>query len=34
MKKKVEFDTGNPERVGTEVSFEIKLNNNTLEVVR
>ena len=28
MTEKVEFDTGNPERVGTEVSFEIKLNEN------
>ncbi|MEE2604931.1 MAG: membrane or secreted protein [Bacteroidota bacterium] len=33
MTEKVEFDTGNPERVGSKVSFEIKLNNNTLEVI-
>jgi hypothetical protein len=33
MTEKVEFETNTPERVGTEVSFEIKITDTTLEIV-
>jgi hypothetical protein len=33
MTEKVEFDTGNPERVGDEVSFAVSINDSTLSIV-
>lgn len=33
MTEKVEFDSVNPERVGTEVSFEVAINDTTMEIV-
>jgi len=33
MTEKVEFDTVTPERVGTEVSFEVKITDTTMEIV-
>ena len=33
MTEKVEFNSDNPERVGTESNFKIKVANNTLEIV-
>lgn len=33
MIEKVEFDTDNPERVGTEVKFEIAITDDVLEIV-
>ena len=33
MTETVEFDTNNPERVGSEVSFKVKLSDNTLKIV-
>jgi hypothetical protein len=33
MTEKVEFHTDNSERVGTEVSFKVKVNTSTLEIV-
>jgi len=31
--EKIEFDTNNPERVGTEISFKVYLNDSVLEIV-
>lgn len=33
MTEKVEFDTNNPERVGTEVSFEVFITDSTMGIV-
>ena len=33
MTEKIEFDTQNPERVGTEVSFEVFLNDSTMGII-
>jgi len=33
MTEKVEFNTDNPERVGTEVSFEVSITDTTLQIV-
>lgn len=33
MTETVKFDTNNPERVGSEVSFKVKLSDNTLKIV-
>ena len=33
MTEKVEFHTDNPERVGTEVSFEVSITDTTLQIV-
>lgn len=33
MTEKVEFDTNNPERVGTEVSFEVFIKDSTMGIV-
>ena len=33
MTEKVEFDTVTPERVGTEVSFEVEITDTTMEIV-
>ncbi len=33
MTEKVEFDTNNSERVGTEVSFEVFINDSTMNIV-
>lgn len=33
MTEKVEFDTNNPERVGTEVSFEVFINDSIMGIV-
>ena len=33
MTEKVEFDTENPERVGSEVSFKLAINDSTLSIV-
>ncbi|MEQ8470400.1 MAG: membrane or secreted protein [Marinoscillum sp.] len=33
MTEKVEFDTKNPDRVGSEIKFEIALSDNALEIV-
>lgn len=33
MTEKVEFDTVTPERVGSEVSFEVKITDNTIQIV-
>ena len=33
MTEKVKFDTVTPERVGTEVSFEVKITDTTMEIV-
>ena len=33
MTEKVEFDTNNSERVGTEVSFEVSINDSIMEIV-
>ncbi|MBK7289602.1 MAG: membrane or secreted protein [Chitinophagaceae bacterium] len=33
MTEKIEFDTNNPERVGTEISFKVHINDSILEIV-
>jgi len=33
MTEKIEFDTDNPELVGTEVSFKVRVTNNEIEIV-
>jgi len=33
MTETVEFDSSNPERVGSEVSFEVQINGNTMDIV-
>ncbi len=33
MTEKVEFDTDNPERVGTEISFKVLITNSEIEIV-
>lgn len=33
MTEKIEFDSVNPERVGTEVSFEVVITDNTIQIV-
>lgn len=33
MTEKIEFNTVNPERVGSEVSFEVKITDDTIQVV-
>tara|TARA_R110002124_G_scaffold162063_5_gene329186 strand:+ start:513 stop:1223 length:711 start_codon:yes stop_codon:yes gene_type:complete len=33
MTEKIEFDSSNPERVGTEVSFKVSITNSEMEIV-
>jgi len=33
MTEKIEFDSATPERIGTEVSFEVNITDNSLEIV-